>query len=121
MANIDQTSNSDKDICWARGDTAPRVFTIGGGIDISTSTWRMVVSTQKNPTDSADVLFDVAGTFPNGGTDGQVQFSPSPASWADGLASLPTNVFYEIEETKSGGAIETLIKGKVKVEQDISK
>lgn len=120
MAGIDKTGDATKNICWARGDTSPRVFTIGGGIDISTSTFRLVVSTEKNPTGSVGVLFDVAGSFVTDGTDGQVQFSPSPATWADAL-NLPTKAFYEIEETKAGGAIETLIKGTVEILQDIAK
>ena len=122
MATIDLTNDSDKDICWSRGDTAARVFTIGGAnpLDISGSTFLMAVNTEKDPTDVTNQLFSVAGTFVTDGTDGQVQFAPTPATWADTL-TLPTNVFYEIQETKGGGAIETLIKGKVKVFQDLNK
>ena len=38
MAATDKTTDSSKDVCWSRGDTAPRVFTIGGGANISGST-----------------------------------------------------------------------------------
>lgn len=126
MAAIDQTKNSEKDICWARGDTDARVFTIqdssGNALDISSSTFRMVVNTDRDPTvaNPGTELFDVAGTFVTDGTDGQIQFAPTPASWADAL-TLPTNVFYDIEETNGGGAIATLIKGRVRIEQDIAK
>ncbi len=129
MAAIDQTKNTDKDICWARGDTKPRVFTIkdsaGVALDVSGSTFRMVVNTEKNPTVAAPgtELFDVAGVFVTDGTDGKVQFAPTPASWADALSvsGLPTSVFYDIEETDGGGAVDTLIKGKVSVLEDIAK
>ena len=49
-----------------------------------------------------------------------MQFAPTPATWADAL-ELPTTAFYDIEETDAGGAVETLLKGKVKIEQDIAK
>lgn len=129
MAAIDQTKNTAKDICWARGDTKARVFTIkdsaGAVIDISSSTFRMVVNTLKDPTVATPgtVLFTAVGAFVTDGTDGQIQFAPTPASWADALSvsGLPTSVFYDIEETDGGGAIDTLIKGKVLVLQDIAK
>jgi hypothetical protein len=122
MAQTDKTGDPTKDICWSRGDTAPRAFTIGGGIDISSSTWRMVVNTDKDPNtgEPGTVLFDVAGTFVTDGTDGQVQFAPTPATWADGLLEYPARVFYEIEETKTGGAIDTLIKGIVIINEQIA-
>jgi hypothetical protein len=126
MAAIDQTGNTVKDICWARGDTKPRIFTIkssaGVALDISGSTFRMVVNTDKNPDTGTPgtVLFTAAGSFVTDGTDGQVQFAPTPATWADSL-TLPTSVFYDIEETDGGGAIDTLIKGKVVIVQDIAK
>jgi hypothetical protein len=84
----------------------------------------MHVNTLKNPTVASPgtVLFTAVGSFVTDGTNGQVQFAPTPATWADSLDdSLPTSVFYDIEETKAGGAIETLIKGKVIVIQDIAK
>jgi hypothetical protein len=127
MAAIDQTGNSDKEICWARGDTKPRVFTIrdsaGVALDISGSTFKMTVNTDKDPSVAVPgtELFSVAGTFVTDGTNGQVQFAPTPVGWADGLPSLPTTVFYDIEETDGATAVDTLIKGKVKIIQDVSK
>lgn len=126
MAAIDKTSDSTKNICWARGDTKPRVFTIrdsaGAALDISGSTFRMVVNTDKDPSVAAPgtILFTAVGAFVTDGTDGQVQFAPTPASWADSL-TLPGTAFYDIEETDGGGAIDTLIKGKVLIIQDIAK
>jgi len=127
MAAIDQTGNVDKEVCWARGDTKPRVFTIkdsaGVALDISGSTFKMTVNTDKDPSVATPgtVLFTVAGTFVTDGLDGQIQFAPDVATWADGLPSLPTTVFYDIEETDGVAAIDTLIKGKVKIIQDVSK
>ena len=125
MAAIDKTDDSTKDICWARGDTKPRVFTIKSGgvaIDISGSTFRMAVNTEKDPSAAAPgtVLFTVAGAFVTDGTDGKIQFAPAPATWADAL-ELPLTAFYDIEETDGASAIETLIKGNVQIVQDIAK
>lgn len=125
MAAIDLTGDSAKDICWARGDTKPRVFTMKSGgvaLDVSASTFRMVVNTDKNPSVATPgtVLFTAVGAFVTDGTDGQVQFAPTPAAWADAL-TLPGQAFYDIEETDGGGAIDTLIKGKVIIVQDIAK
>ncbi len=127
MAAIDQTANSKKTICWARGDTIPRVFTIkdsaGVVTDISGSTFRMRVNTEKDPNTGSPgtILFTAIGTFVTDGTDGKVQFAPTPVTWADAL-TLPTTAFYDIEETVTAtSTVETLIKGGVKIEQDISK
>ena len=126
MAGIDKTGDATKDICWARGDTKPRVFTKtdanGAAIDVSASTFRMTVNTDKNPSVASPgtVLFTAVGVFVTDGTDGQVQFAPTGIAVFDSL-TLPTTAYYDIEETDGVGAIETLIKGRVLIEQDTSK
>ena len=81
----------------------------------------MVVNTDKDPdaTNPGTELFDVAGTFVTDGSDGQVQFRPSPATWADGLSEYPFRAFYEIEQT-TGADVDTLIKGVVIINQQIA-
>lgn len=129
MALLDKTKDKDFDICWARGDTKPRVFTVqdsaGTTVDVSGSTFRMRVNTEKNPTIASPgtILFTATGAFVTDGTDGRIEFAPTPSTWADALSvsGLPTKVFYDIEETDGNGDIETLIKGVVKIEEDIAK
>ena len=126
MAAIDKTQDTEFDICWARGDTKPRVFAIqnssGAVIDVSGSTFVMRVNTLLDPTPAIPgiVLFTATGAFVVDGIDGRVQFAPTPVSWADALV-LPDVAFYDIEETDGNGDIDTLIKAKVLILQDIKK
>lgn len=121
MAAIDQTKNTDFDICWARGDNDPRVFTIrdssGNPVDISTWTLSMAVNLDQNPPDTADEIFSVAGVFVTDGTDGQVSFTP-PAGSLDAVTA-PGQAFYDINRLTP--SIKTLVKGKVIFIMDIDK
>jgi hypothetical protein len=108
-------------LCWARGDNDPRTFTLrdslGVAIDISTWTLTMAVSTEKDPTDTAAQIFQVAGIQPGGGTDGVVTFTP-PANSLD-TVSAGLKAFYDIQRTAPN--IKTLIKGNVQFVMDIDK
>ena len=65
MAAIDQTKTATFDLCWARGDNDPRTFTIrdsaGVVIDISTWTLSMAVNVDKDPLNTTNEIFSVAG------------------------------------------------------------
>ena len=121
MASIDQTKNTDFDLCWARGDDDPRIFTItdsaGVAVDISTWTLSMAVNTDQNPANTVDEIFSVGGTLPGGGTDGQVQFAP-PANSLDAVTA-PGVAFYEVNRLTP--SIKTILKGKVIFVMDIDK
>jgi len=121
MAAIDQTKNTSFDLCWARGDDDPRIFTItdstGAAVDISTWTLSMAVNTDQNPPDTATQIFVVAGTLPGGGTDGRVQFAP-PATSLDAVTA-PGTAFYEVNRLTP--SIKTILKGKVSFVMDIDK
>ena len=122
MAQIDQTAEATKDICWARGDFDPKIFTItdslGVAIDISTSTFIFSLDVNKDPTDVLTQVFTAVGTFVTDGTDGKVQFQPANATETDVAAG---KYFYDIQETLTGGQVRTLIKGVAKIIMDITK
>ena len=120
MAEIDQTSNSAFEICWARGDGDPKTFTITEAstpVDISGWSLRMAVSTEINPADISAQIFDVEGVFVTDGTDGRVSFTPTPGSLD--AVSAPGVAFYDI--SRISPSKKTLIKGPVTFIQDIGK
>lgn len=121
MAAIDQTKAAAFDICWARGDDDPKTFTIkdslGAVIDISSWTLSMAVNTEKNPADTANEIFRVAGVFVTDGTDGKIKFTP-PATSLDAVTA-PGTAFYDIQRITPSK--KTIVKGKVKFVMDIDK
>ncbi len=118
MAEIDQTGNTEKDICWARGDSAARGFIIqdsdGVAENIAGRTYRLTVNTEKNPAPGTE-LFTVVGVITDAGA-GKVGFAPTAVD----TDQTPGKYFYDVEETV-GGLIDTRIKGRCEILQDISK
>jgi hypothetical protein len=121
MAAIDQTKTASFDLCWARGDNDPRVFTIkdsaGAAIDISTWTLSMAVNSEKDPLTTAQEIFSVAGAFVTDGTDGQISFTP-PALSLDNVGA-GDKAFYDINRLTP--SIKTLVKGSVTFIMDVDK
>jgi hypothetical protein len=120
MATIDQTANKSVEICWGRGDSKARIFTIerkGVAVDISGSTFLLTVDSRKDPTDASTQQFSLTGTFVTDGTDGQVQFAPSTVE----TDIAPRTYYYDIQETAGGSVIDTLVKGVCVILQDITK
>ncbi len=121
MAAIDQTENSALDICWARGDDNPQVFTIkddaGVVVDISAETFSMAVNTEVDPSDTVNEIFNVAGIFVTDGTDGKVSFTP-PANSLDSVTA-PSEAFYDVSRVTPNKR--TLVKGLVLFFMDIDK
>lgn len=121
MAAIDQTKELAFDICWARGDDDPRVFTIkdsaGVVVDISGQTFSMAVNTDKDPANTDNEIFSVAGIFVTDGTDGKISFTP-PANTLDSVTA-PGTAFYDVNRLTP--SIKTLVKGKVLFIMDVDK
>lgn len=121
MAAIDKTADTDFDICWARGDGDPRTFTIqdsvGAAINISTWTLSLAVNTDKNPSDTVNEIFRVAGVFVTDGTDGKISFTPVVGS-LDAVVA-PGTAYYDVQRITPSK--KTLIKGKVSFIMDIDK
>lgn len=122
---IDQTQNDDFEICWGRGDNDPKGFTIkdsdGAAIDVTSFSFKMTVNTAKDPDPVGPPVvgveqFTIVGVIVSG-PDGQISFSPLTTD-----TEIPATVyFYDIEQTDAASKIKTLVKGKLKIIQDISK
>ena len=117
---IDQTKNSDKDICWGRGDSVARGFTrvdaAGVAINITGRTYILTVNTVKNPESGVGAeLFAVVGVITDAAA-GDVAFAPTAVQTDTTIG----NHFYDIEET-AAGLVETVMKGRCEIVQDISK
>lgn len=121
MAKIDQTSNTEFDVCWARGDDDPKVFTItkadGTPEDISGWTLSMAVNTEKDPADTSNEVFNVVGQLVTDGTDGQVSFAP-PSGSLDNVAA-PSKAYYDVNRLTPSK--KTLLKGVVRFVMDVDK
>ncbi|MEM7524791.1 MAG: hypothetical protein AAF360_13760 [Pseudomonadota bacterium] len=104
-----------------RGDTFPIIFTLednttSAPLDITGYAFRLAADPSQAPADSANNIFEVAGVVPTG-TDGVVQF-PLTASQAD---QQPGSYFYDVQWTDGGGAVRTIIAGRLRIVQDIAK
>ena len=125
MAAIDQTKTATFDLCWGRGDNDPRTFTIrdsdGTVIDISTWTLSMAVNTEKDPLDTVNEIFSVAGVLVDegggAGVTGKVSFTP-PATTLDAVGA-GDKAFYDVNRLTP--SIKTLVKGSVSFIMDVDK
>ncbi len=120
MAQIDQTKNAEKTICWGRGDSDAKGFVVqdsdGVAIDITGFTFKLTVNSEKDPTDQVNEQFTITGTL-TAPTTGEVAFAPTTTD----TDIVPATYFYDIEQTDGSGAIKTLIIGKALIVQDITK
>lgn len=123
---IDQTKNVDFEICWGRGDTDAKIFTITDdatpavALDVSTWSFTLTVNTVKDPDTVGPIgveQFAVVGAFVTDGTDGKVSFTPAPGD----TDIAPAKYFYDIERQIAAASVKTLVKGVSKIIQDISK
>jgi len=125
MASIDQTGAAAFDLCWGRGDNDPKGFTIkdsaGVAIDVTGFTFTMTVNSAKDPDPVGPPIvgveqFTIVGTLVDA-VNGRISFSPLVAE-----TDIPASTyFYDIEQTDVASKIKTLVKGKLKILQDISK
>lgn len=117
---IDQTKNTDKEICWGRGDSDAKGFVIqdsaGAAVDITGFSFKLTVSLDKDPTDQVNEQFSITGVI-GVAASGTVSFAPTVVD----TAITPGIYFYDIEQTDVAGRIKTVIKGRVKIIQDITK
>ena len=102
-----------------RGDTRPHIFTIkdASGTVVNINSWTefsLVVDPSPNPTDSANNVETMTGSFVTDGTDGKVQFPPA--------AATPIGVyFYDAQAKDDNSDIVTFVEGQYTVSQDINK
>lgn len=117
---IDQTKNPDKEICWGRGDSDAKGFIIQNALDVAIDitgfTFKLTVSEDKDPTDQVNEQFTIVGIITLA-TAGTVSFAPTITD----TDITPGIYFYDIEQTDVAGKIKTVIKGRVRIIQDITK
>lgn len=111
------------DICLTRGDSPVIPFKLsdGDGADLSISgaviTW--TVSTEEEPTDNTNQVFQVIGIVVGDGSAGE--FTLQPTTGDTGTLDPNTDYFHDIRMVLTGYGDRTIFKGKVPVAQDINK
>ncbi len=105
------------DICISRGDTRALVFNILNPdgttpTDLVGFSYLLTVDSREEPDDASTQQFQLTGIV--SGTS--VSFLPT----APNVASI-ADWFCDLEETDSGGLIETIGKGTFTIQQDITK
>ena len=106
-------------ICYARGDTAPILFAItlsGAIVDITGYTFQFTVNSERNPVDTANEKFSIAGVITDA-VNGELEFRPSAVN--TDLASA--NYYYDVSMVDTGGFKTTVAKASFIIEQDIDK
>lgn len=120
MAIIDQTKNTEKDVCWGRGDSDAKGFEVqnsaGAAINITGFTFKLTVSSERDPADQVNEQFTIVGVI-GSPTAGTVSFAPTVTD----TDITPGIYFYDIEQTDVSSRIKTIIKGKCRIVQDITK
>jgi hypothetical protein len=108
-----------KPIFRTRGDTYRLRVTLSSGgtaLNLTDCTILLTVSSEAEPTDSTNQLFQIAGSIYGAATNGIVDFEMNESD-ADNLGRF----FYDIEVTDSAGQTRTVLSGEFIFEQDITK
>lgn len=106
-----------------RGDTAAKVLTIRKPnhpfdvVPLTGLTLEIAAHPDEEPADATGQIFVKAMTLVDA-ANGQASFALSAGDWGSIGAG---DYFFDIQATDSGGAIETLAKGKFEIVQDINK
>lgn len=103
-----------------RGDTVPDQFTIkdsaGVAVDITSFTFLLTVNSESKPTDTVNELYSLVGTITDA-LNGKVEFAPD-ATESD---QSPSGYFYDVQMIDAVSAKSTIVVGKYKYLQDITK
>lgn len=121
--SFDKTTEESSDYIVGRGDSRAKGFKLtdesGTAVDITGFTFILTVNTHRNPDPAVPIgteLFSVAGVIIDA-NEGTFSFAPTAVD----TDQLPADYFYDIQMTDAGGGIQTIIKGKFVVIQDVSK
>ena len=113
---LDQTGNARFTIQVGRGDSLPIVVNVtGDGLNIAGFTFRMTVNQLRDPGTGDAPLFQLAGIITNAGA-GEVTFTPTSAQ----TNVPPGTYFYDVEMVQAA-RVQTVVKGRFLVMQDITK
>ena len=108
------------DITRKRGDTYADEFTIrsastGAAINITGYTFLLTVDPKPNPTDALANLYQLTGTIVDAAA-GRVEFAPSSTQ-----ANQVGAFYYDVQMVDGASRKRTIVSGKYKYEQDITK
>ena len=108
------------DITRKRGDTYADEFTIksastGAPINITGYTFLMTLDPSKNPVDNTANIYQLTGTILDAAA-GRVEFAPN-ATQANQLGTF----YYDVQMVDGVPRKRTIVSGKYKYEQDITK
>lgn len=107
------------DITRKRGDTFPFRFEItqdGAALNITSYTFLMTVDPSSDPPDDTTKNFQLAGVITDA-AGGAFEFRPT----AGNMNLTPNVYFYDVQMTDSASYITTVVKGKLTIQQDITK
>ncbi len=103
-----------------RGDTDSDSFMIansrtGEVVDLTGCSFKLTVNTQRNPTDSSQVVYQLTG-FVSDPLTGIVEFQPN-STQADNVGLF----YYDVQMVDGNGIVRTLVKDVYVYEEDITK
>lgn len=109
----------DTDITMVRGDTLLQTFNIQKNSAAYDLTGNTVRAMGRASEDNNLTLFDVtiADAAPSDFSTGKVVLSVPPAT----TATFPETVLYDIQSDDGAGLVETLVKGHLFVQKDITR
>tara|TARA_Y100000310_G_scaffold316724_1_gene368805 strand:+ start:205 stop:588 length:384 start_codon:yes stop_codon:yes gene_type:complete len=108
-------------LCVTRGDSPfiPVSVTSGGSpLDLAGGTFLLTVSTEEDPADNTNQVFQVTGVVVGDSTNGNLTFQPTET---DNDLNPNTEYFYDISAELASIGKRTLFKGKYEIAQDIGK
>lgn len=119
---IDAKRDSSKFVRKARGDSNSVVVTVtdslGNKVDVSAYLGAaLTVNSLYDPPDATTQLFTSAGDVATDGAQGTVTFPVTTGN----TDVTPGTYYYDIQLTDATGKIETIVKSKFIIEQDITK
>lgn len=108
------------DITRKRGDTYADEFVLSNAttrrpLDVTGYTFLLTVDRNKAPPDTTSRVFQIEGAILDAAA-GRVEFAPT-ALQADNVGSF----FYDMQMVDGAGRIRTVVSGKYKLGQDITK
>lgn len=110
-------------ICVTRGDSPIIPFKLtnsdGSDLDINGGTFTLTVSTEEDPSDNTNQVFQVTGVIVGDGSTGEFTFQPTTTD--TGSLDPDTDYFHDVRMVLTGYGDRTIFKGQWQVSQDINK
>lgn len=108
------------DLDRVRGDDFPIQFTLndeaGSPVPITSFTFLMTADAAPDPSDALANLWELTGVIVDA-PNGVFEFRPTIGQ----MDQLPSTYFYDVQMIDAGGFKRTIIKGELRIEQDITK